>query len=124
MDVSTKSILDHIAGLRGISHGMGDYDADAMQALLDDRDNWVRYATLALQEKLAAEDERDTLRQKLHNARDEALEEAAAKMDTASIKANRQVDKTSGKEKRDYQTSAIRHSFAAQAIRALKGDKP
>ena len=83
MDTSTKAIADHIAGLRAMSHGMGDYDADAMQALLDDRDDWVKAANLALQEKLAAEAERNALRQQLHDARDKALEEAA---ESAGIK--------------------------------------
>ncbi|MFV1484484.1 MULTISPECIES: hypothetical protein [unclassified Phaeobacter] len=68
----------------------------------------------------ALESERDALRAQLQAARDAALEEAAAKMDNASANAIRMSESVTGVEKRDLQTSGISHSYAAQAIRALK----
>ena len=99
MDTSTKAIADHIAGLRKISHGMGDYDADAMQALLDDRDD---------------------LRKQLHEARDKALEEAAA---ACAVIGKAYWDEWMGSGGTYYVGGCDGAADCAEAIRALKGAK-
>ena len=99
MDTSTKAIAGHIAGLRKMSRGMGDHDADAMQALLDDRND---------------------LRQQLHDARDKALEEAAATC--AAISKAYWVNWRGTADKYDI-GACDGAAECAEDIRALKGAK-